>query len=371
MSQKCTQAPFRADHVGSFLRPDCLKSARARACRGEISSDEYRVLENEAVEGLIARQQIAGLQGVTDGEFRRSFWHLDFLEALDGVESFQAEHGIAFKGGETKPKGLKVTGKLGFPADHPFLSHFRFLKEHSTGTPKMMIPSPNMLHYRGGRKVIDPKLYPTMEDFFADLGATYHDAVKAFCDLGCEYLQLDDTAFAYLCDENQRQMLRDRGDDPDQLLDVYTSLINAAISGKKPGARVTMHICRGNFKSMWIAEGGYEPVAEALFSRTCIDGYFLEFDTERAGGFEPLRFVPKHKKVVLGLVTTKSGELESKDELLRRIDEASEFINVDQLCLSPQCGFASTEEGNLLGEDEQWAKIELVQEVAEAVWGSR
>jgi len=335
---------------------------------GEIGVGEHQAVEDEGVTQLIARQEKAGLQGVTDGEFRRAFWHLDFLEALNGVESYQAEHGIAFKGAETKPKGLKVTGKLGFSSTHPFLNHFRFLKDRTSRVAKLTIPSPNMLHYRGGRRAIDKDIYPSMEDFFADLGQTYKAAVAAFCKEGCDYLQLDDTSLAYLCDPEQCNMLRERGDDPAKLLDVYAGVINTAVSGKTPGARITMHICRGNFKSMWIAQGGYEPVAEAVFNKMDIDGYFLEFDSERAGGFEPLRFVPENKQVVLGLVSSKSGELESKDELKRRIDEAAKIVPLDQLCLSPQCGFASTEEGNLLTEDEQWAKVDLVREVADAVW---
>jgi 5-methyltetrahydropteroyltriglutamate--homocysteine methyltransferase len=369
MNQQQLQRPFRGDHVGSFLRPQGLKDARARFNRGEICAREYEAIENDAIAELIGRQESIGLRSVTDGEFRRAFWHLDFLEALDGVESFQAEHGIAFKGGETKPKGLRVTGKLGFPSDHPFLKHFRFLKERTGRVAKLTIPSPNMLHYRGGSKAVPKNIYPTMEAFFCDLGAAYKKAVAAFCEAGCEYLQIDDTSLAYLCDENQRAMLRERGDDPNALLNVYTELMNTAISGKKPGTQITMHICRGNFKSMWIAEGGYEPVADVLFNNIGVDGYFLEFDSDRAGGFEPLRFLPKDKRAVLGLVTTKAGALESADALWRRIHEAAKFADLDQLCLSPQCGFASTEEGNLLTEDEQWRKMERVLEVAHAVWG--
>jgi 5-methyltetrahydropteroyltriglutamate--homocysteine methyltransferase len=371
MIQRQLLPPFRADHVGSFLRPECLKDSRERLSRGEIGPEEHAAIEDASIAALIAKQQTIGLRSITDGEFRRAFWHLDFLEQLDGVESFQTERGIAFKGGETKPKGLRVTGKLGFPEHHPFLQHFGFVKDRTSQVAKMTIPTPNMLHYRGGRKAVDPGIYPTMEEFFADLGQAYQKAVTAFSDAGCEYLQLDDTSFAYLCDEDQCTMLRERGDDPAALLGIYTSLINAAVSGRRPTTRITMHICRGNFKSMWIGQGGYEPVADALFNQMDIDGYFLEFDSERAGGFEPLRFVPKNKMVVLGLVTTKSGELESKDCLKRRIEEASRFVDCGQLCLSPQCGFASTEEGNLLSEDQQWAKLELVLEVVDAVWGSR
>jgi 5-methyltetrahydropteroyltriglutamate--homocysteine methyltransferase len=363
-----TVAPFRADHVGSLLRPAELKTAHRQRESGDISAADLDALENSAIQLLIAKQQAVGLKGITDGEFRRDFWHFDFLEGLGGVESTQAEHGIQFQGGQTKSKALRVTAKIGF-ADHPMLQHFRFLKNNTKETAKMTIPSPSVLHYRGGRKAIDSKVYPGMDEFYHDLGQAYKEAVAAFGREGCTYLQLDETNFTYLCDSDQRQMLRERGDDPEKLPEIYARMINAAISGRPPGMRMTMHLCRGNFKSMWIAQGGYEPVAEILFNAIGIDGYFMEWDTERAGGFEPLRFVPKGKFVVIGLVTSKTGELESKDELKRRIDEASRYLDLDQMCLSPQCGFASTEEGNSLTEEQQWAKLRLVVEVAEEVWG--
>jgi 5-methyltetrahydropteroyltriglutamate--homocysteine methyltransferase len=362
--------PFRADHVGSLLRPGHLKMARLRRERGEISQEELTAAEDAAVEAAIARQAAIGLRSATDGEFRRAMWHFDFLERLGGVESFRSDHGIAFQGGiETQPKGLRVTGKVTFDG-HPMLGHFRFLRDHTAATPKMTIPSPSVLHFRGGRRAVDRAVYPDMEQFYLDLAEAYRGAVRAFAAEGCRYLQLDEVNLAYLCDPAQRQILRERGDDPEALPRIYARMINTAIADRPPDMAITMHLCRGNFRSSWIAQGGYEPVAELLFNEIGVDGYFMEFDTERAGGFEPLRFVPKGKTVVLGIVTSKSGTLESVDDLERRIAEASRFIDVDQLCLSPQCGFASTEEGNALGEDEQWAKLARIVETAAKVWGA-
>jgi 5-methyltetrahydropteroyltriglutamate--homocysteine methyltransferase len=364
-----TTPPFRADHVGSLLRPAALKDARARREHGVITADDLTAAENAAIERIIARQAEIGLRSATDGEFRRAMWHFDFLERLDGVESFRSDHGIAFKGGiETQPKGLRVVGKVGF-SGHPMLEHFRFLRDHTRALPKMTIPSPSVLHFRGGRRAVDPNVYPDMEAFYVDLGAAYRGAVQAFADEGCRYLQLDEVNLAYLCDAEQRQMLRDRGDDPDRLPEIYARMINAAIAGRPRDMAITMHLCRGNFRSSWIAQGGYEPVAEMLFNEIGVDGYFMEFDTERAGGFEPLRFVPKGKTVVLGIVTSKTGVLESVEYLRSRIDEAARFVDIAQLCLSPQCGFASTEEGNALTEDEQWAKLGRIVQVAAEVWG--
>jgi 5-methyltetrahydropteroyltriglutamate--homocysteine methyltransferase len=361
--------PFRADHVGSLLRPPILKDARARHERGEISDVYLRTVEDASIERAIARQAEIGLRSATDGEFRRAMWHFDFLEKLDGVESFRSDHGIAFKGGiETQAKGLRVTGKIGF-STHPMLDHFRFLRDHTNAIPKMTIPSPSVLHFRGGRKAVSTEVYPEMEEFYRDLGLAYRDAVQAFAHAGCRYLQLDEVNLAYLCDPEQRQILRDRGDNPDQLPRIYADMINTAIASRPPDMAITMHLCRGNFRSSWIAQGGYEPVAELLFNQIGVDGYFMEFDTERAGGFEPLRFVPKGKTVVLGLVTSKAGSLESVEELERRIADAAKYVPLDQLCLSPQCGFASTEEGNSLAEDEQWAKLARIVEVAQKVWG--
>lgn len=362
--------PFRADHVGSLLRPPKLKDARARHERGEISDVDLRAVEDDAIEHAIARQAGIGLRSATDGEFRRAMWHFDFLERLDGVESFRSNHGIAFKGGiETQAKGLRVTGKIGF-STHPMVDHFRFLRDHTRAMPKMTIPSPSVLHFRGGRRAVSAEVYPEMEEFYRDLGLAYRGAVQAFGDAGCRYLQLDEVNLAYLCDPEQRQLLRDRGDDPDALPRIYAEMINSALAARPPDMAITMHLCRGNFRSSWIAQGGYEPVAELLFNQIGVDGYFMEFDTERAGGFEPLRFVPKGKTVVLGLVTSKAGALESVEDLERRIANAAKYVPLDQLCLSPQCGFASTEEGNSLAEEEQWAKLARIVEVARKVWGS-
>jgi 5-methyltetrahydropteroyltriglutamate--homocysteine methyltransferase len=361
-------APFRADHVGSLLRPKELRTARARHQRGELDAAGLRAIEDACVKDVVAKQESIGLRGVTDGEFRREFWHIDFLAALDGIESYTAERGIQFKGGETKPVGMKVTGKIAFTS-HPMLDHFRFLKEHAKATPKMTIPSPSVLHFRGGRKAVPESIYPTMEEFYSDLGNAYRKAVRAFADAGCRYLQLDETNLSYLCDPEQRQMIKDRGDNPDELPHIYARLINAAISDIPSDMRITMHTCRGNYRSLWISQGGYEPVAEVLFNEIAVHGYFMEYDTDRAGGFEPLRFVPKNKVVALGLVTSKTGTLESADYLKRRLEEASKVLDLNQLCLSPQCGFASTEEGNVLTHDEQWAKLSRIVHVAHDVWG--
>ncbi len=364
-----TAPPFRADHVGSLLRPASLKEARGRRERGEISEGALREAEDAAIEGVIGRQAEIGLRSATDGEFRRAMWHFDFLEHLDGVEAFRSEHGIAFQGGiETQPKGLRVTGKLGF-SRHPMLDHFRFLRERTRAAAKMTIPSPSVLHFRGGRRAVSLDVYPHMEDFYRDLALAYRGAVAAFAEAGCRYLQLDEVNLAYLCDPEQRRMLRERGEEPERLPGIYAEMINTAIGGRPADMTITMHLCRGNFRSSWIAQGGYEPVAEILFHVIGADGYFMEFDSERAGGFDPLRLVPKNKTVVLGLVTSKRGALETAGELERRIGEAARFIGLEQLCLSPQCGFASTEEGNLLSEDEQWSKLGRIVEVARRVWG--
>lgn len=364
------KAPFRADMVGSLLRTAPLKEARERRARGEIDAAALRAVEDAEITKLIARQQEIGLKGITDGEFRRAFWHFDFLEELDGVESVAAESGINFKGVGTITKALKVSGRVGF-SGHPMLDHFRFLKAHvgEGRVAKMTIPGPSMLHYRGGRKMIDASVYPDMEAFYADVGDAYARAVRAFYDAGCRYLQLDDISFAYLCDPAQRQMLADRGDDPTRQPEIYAGMVRRALADKPADLTITMHLCRGNFRSSFIASGGYEPIAELLFNAMPVDGYFMEWDTERAGGFEPLRFLPKGKSVVLGLVTTKTGALEDKAAILRRIDEAARFAPLEQLCLSPQCGFASTEEGNILAEDEQWKKLGLIVTIAREVWG--
>jgi 5-methyltetrahydropteroyltriglutamate--homocysteine methyltransferase len=363
-------APFRADQVGSLLRPAPLRQARARLAAGEISQAALARVEDEAIIAAVAKQRDLGLTAVTDGEFRRAMWHFDFLEGLDGVEAFTTDHGIAFQSGiETKPKGLRVTGKIGF-SGHPMVDHFTFVRDHAGGgVAKMTIPSPSVLHYRGGRPAVSAEAYPDMSGFFEDLGRAYHGAVEAFAAAGCRYLQLDETNLAYLCDPEQRAMLQARGDDPDALPEIYAGMVNVALADRPDEMAVCMHLCRGNFRSSWIAAGGYEPVAEILFNGIDVDGYFMEYDTERAGGFEPLRLLPKGKQAVLGLVTSKSGELESADALMRRIEEAATYCDVDQLSLSPQCGFSSTEEGNDVDESAQWRKLALVVEVAEKVWG--
>lgn len=361
--------PFRADMVGSLLRSARVKDARARLVTGEISAAELTAIEDAEIRALVKKQEEVGLQAVTDGEFRRAFWHFDFLENLSGVQGYDSDSGIQFKGVATKARGLRVTGKLDFPDDHPHLAHFRFLASVTDRVPKMTIPSPSMLHYRGGRKAVDISAYFRMEDYYADLGKAYAKTVKAFYNAGCRYLQLDDTSLSYFCDPEQRQMLVDRGDDPDKLIYIYRDVINTATAAKPADMTITTHTCRGNFKSTFIASGGYEPVADMVFNQINVDGYFMEWDDDRSGGFEPLRFLPKGKQVVLGLVTSKFGSVESKDNLKRRIEQASVFAPLDQLCLSPQCGFASTEEGNVLAEDEQWAKLARIVEVAQEVWG--
>jgi 5-methyltetrahydropteroyltriglutamate--homocysteine methyltransferase len=363
--------PFRADHVGSFLRPQSLKAARAQREAGEITADQLKEVEDDAITNLVRQQEACGLKLATDGEFRRAWWHFDFLGLLDGVDLVEAEQGIQFAGVQTKPLTLKVSGKVDFPDDHPFLDHFRFLKATTKVTPKMTIPAPTVLHFRGGRKAISESVYPDMDGFFHDAGHAYAKAVKAFYEAGCRYLQFDDTAFAYLCSPAEREKAKQRGDDTEGLQEKYAQMINIALDAKPHDITITTHICRGNFRSTWVAEGGYEPIAETLLARCDYDGYFLEYDSERAGGFEPLRFLPKgHKRVVLGLITSKDGALESRDGIKRRIEEAGKFASVEQFCLSPQCGFASTEEGNVLTEDQQWAKMREVVAIAEEVWGA-
>jgi 5-methyltetrahydropteroyltriglutamate--homocysteine methyltransferase len=365
---KRTKPPFRADHVGSLLRPAALKAARERFVKGEITAAALREIEDREIEGIIAKQQAVGLQSITDGELRRSWWHLDFLWGLDGVERHVMDTGIAFAAVTTRNEGMRVTGKLGF-SGHPMLDHFKFLKAHTQRTPKMTIPAPSALYGRPLRTPIDASVYPSLDKLFDDLGQAYKKAVRAFADAGCRYVQLDEVFIAMLCDPKYRQQMQDRGDDPDYLATAYADLINAAISDIPSDMTVTMHLCRGNYKSTFMGAGGYDAMQEVLFDRIKVHGYFMEYDTARAGGFEPLKRLPKDRIAVLGLVTTKTGALESKDTIKRRIEEAAKFTGLDQLCLSPQCGFASTEEGNVLAEDEQWAKLRMIVEVAEEVWG--
>jgi 5-methyltetrahydropteroyltriglutamate--homocysteine methyltransferase len=368
MAQRTTP-PFCADHVGSLLRPPALKEARARHAKGEIDDAALKAIEDREIEAVIRKQEDVGLKLATDGEFRRSWWHFDFYKGLDGLELYSTGQGIKFAGVETKAESVRVTGKVGF-SGHPHLDHFRFVKDHTRVTPKMTIPAPSTLHFRQGRQSISKDIYPDLEGYFDDVAKAYQKAIRAFYEAGCRYLQLDDTAWSMICDPKEREHSRARGDDPDRLPEKYAAMTNKALAGRPADMVITMHSCRGNFRSTFIASGGYEFVAQKMLGDVDIDGYFLEYDTDRAGGFEPLRFIPKGKKiVVLGLVTSKSGRLEAKDDIKRRIDEATRYVALDQLRLSPQCGFASTEEGNVLAEEEQWAKLRMIVEVAEEVWG--
>jgi methionine synthase II (cobalamin-independent) len=366
-----TTPPFRADHVGSLLRPAALKEAREKRKSGDLSEQALAEIEDREIAALIRKQEDIGLQSITDGEYRRTSWNYDFLERLDNVESYVGERKIKFAatGPQPRPILLRVVGKLGGYRPHPMIEHFKFVKAHTRCTPKITIPSPTSLHFRYGRDAVPETIYPSMDDFYRDLGESYRKVVRAFADAGCRYLQLDEVNLAYLCDPALRQVVADRGEDPAALPAIYADMINAAISDIPPDMAITMHLCRGNFRSSFVASGGYEPVAEVLFNAINVHGYFMEYDTERAGGFEPLRLVPKNKTVVLGLVTTKSGALEDKDAIKRRIEQAAKYVPLDQLCLSPQCGFASTEEGNLLAEEQQWAKLRMIVEIAEEVWG--
>ena len=366
---KRTKAPFRADHVGSLLRTTPLKEARAKVAKGEASAAQLRAVEDREIEKIVKKQEDVGLQLATDGEFRRSWWQFDFFKGLNGVELYSTGKGIVFAGVETKAESVRTIGKIGF-SGHPHIVDFRFVKDHTRVTPKMTIPAPGVLHFRQGRQSISKSLYPDLDVFFHDLAEAYRKAVRSFYDAGCRYLQLDDTTWSMMCDQRELAHSRERGDEPEKLPRIYARMIEHAIKDRPADMVVTMHSCRGNFRSTWIAEGGYEPIAEVMFNETPLDGYFLEYDTERSGGFEPLRFFPKgNKQIVLGLVTSKSGTLENKDAIKRRIDEATKYVALDQICLSPQCGFASTEEGNVLAEDEQWAKLRMIAELADEVWG--
>jgi 5-methyltetrahydropteroyltriglutamate--homocysteine methyltransferase len=363
-----TKPPFRADHVGSLLRPVALKSARERFAKGEITAEALKAVEDREIEAVIKKQEAVGLHAITDGEFRRSWWHLDFLWGLDGVERHVMDTGIAFSAVTTRNEGVKVTGKIGF-SGHPMMEHFKFVKAHTERTAKITIPAPSALYGRPNRTPINKDIYPTLDKFFADLGQAYKKAVRAFADAGCRYLQLDEVFIAMLCDPKYRKQMTDRGDDPDYLGDVYGELINEAMSDIPSDMTVTMHLCRGNYKSTFMGSGGYDAMQEVLFDKIKVHGYFMEYDSARAGGFEPLKRLQKGRVAVLGLVTSKTGQLESKDAIKRRLEEAAKFTNLDQLALSPQCGFASTEEGNTLAEDEEWAKLKMIVEVAQDVWG--
>jgi 5-methyltetrahydropteroyltriglutamate--homocysteine methyltransferase len=366
-----TRPPFRADHVGSFLRPRSLLEAREQFRNGAISKQQLRWMEDRAIREVVRFQEELGLHGITDGEFRRTFFHIDFLEQLEGVET-RGGIAVSFRSAIGKidfaPPVLHVTGKLAHRRPIQ-VEDFKFLRSLTNGTPKVTIPSPTMLHFRGGRAAISQEAYPDLEAFYADVAACYRAELQGLAAAGCTYVQLDDTNLAYLCDPKMREGARSRGDDPDELPRRYARLINDAIAQRPADMTICTHLCRGNFKSAWVAEGGYDPVAEVLFNELAVDGYFLEYDDARSGGFAPLKFVPKGKTVVLGLVSTKVDTLESKDELKRRIDEAARYVPMEQLCLSPQCGFSSTVDGNAITEQTQAAKLRLVVETAQEVWG--
>ena len=370
----CQKAPFRLDHVGSFLRPERLKEARAKFNAGEITAEELERVENEEIVALIEKEKELGLKSVTDGEFRRAFWHLDFLENLDGVELVEVDHfSVQFKDKDVKPKTLRIVGKVDFSENHPFVKHFKFLKEHAGDTPvKLTIPSPSMLHLITQvreKNYVPIERYKDNEAlFYDDVVAAYRKALQCFYDLGCRNIQLDDTSWGEFCALDKREAYEARGFDLEQIARDYVDVLNRVIEWKPEDLVVNMHICRGNFRSTWFSSGGYEPVAKTLFGHCRVDGFFLEYDSDRAGDFTPLRYI-KDQKVVLGLITSKSGDLEDKDEVIARIKEASQYVSLEQLCLSPQCGFSSTEEGNILTIEAQWDKLKLIDEIVHEVWG--
>ena len=370
----CQKAPFRLDHVGSFLRPERLKEARAKFNVGEINAEELERVENEEIIALIEKEKELGLKSVTDGEFRRAFWHLDFLENLEGVELVEVDHfSVQFKDKDVKPKTLRIVGKVDFSEDHPFVKHFRFLKEHAGDTPvKLTIPSPSMLHLITQvreKNYVPIERYKDNEAlFYDDVVAAYRKALQCFYDLGCRNIQLDDTSWGEFCALDKREAYEARGFDLEQIARDYVDVLNRVIEWKPEDLVVNMHICRGNFRSTWFSSGGYEPVAKTLFAHCRVDGFFLEYDSDRAGDFTPLRYI-KDQKVVLGLITSKSGDLEDKGEVISRIKEASQYVPLEQLYLSPQCGFSSTEEGNILTIEAQWDKLKLIDEIVHEVWG--
>jgi len=364
--------PFRADQVGSLLRPQALKEARARFERNEITKEQLRTIEDSAIRDVVRKQEAIGLQSVTDGEFRRTFFHLDFLQRLEGVTvsggiptKFRTRAGDI----DFAPPRVTVTGKLRHVQDIQ-TADFQFLRAATARTPKVTIPSPTMVHFRGGRKGIDITAYPDLDEFFEDLAQVYREEIASLYKAGCRYIQLDDTNLAYLCDPQLRAQAKERGDDPDALPHAYAALINSVVDGRPSDLTVAIHLCRGNMQSAWVAEGGYEPVADALFNELHVDAYFLEYDDTRSGSFEPLRFVPDDKTIVLGLLTTKSAALEHAVDIQRRLDQASRYVPLERVCLSPQCGFASTVQGNRITEADQWAKLERIVAVTQQVWGA-
>jgi len=370
------RAPFRADHVGSLLRPASVGQAKKKFAAGEISREELTAVEDQAIIDTIANEERVGLKSITDGEIRRENWSLDFFLGLDGTEVAERATAPRGHGGATPTSNVLkipvVVGKIGF-SNHPMLEHFKFLKAHTKQTAKITVPSPTMIvsASRDWRDIIDSSAYSSLDAFYEDLGAAYRDVIRGFYDVGCRYLQFDDVNMAYLCDQNMRAAMEQRGDDPEQVFDGWIKVLNSALSAKPSDMAITTHICRGNFKSAWFAQGGYEPIADKLFNQLDYDGYFLEYDSDRAGGFEPLRFLPKGKKrAVLGLMTSKTGELEDPALIKARIEETSKYADLDQFCLSPQCGFASHEDGNLLSEEEEWNKLRQIVEISQEVWPS-
>lgn len=360
--------PFRAEHVGSLLRPDGLKAARAAWQSGGIDREALRAVEDAHVLQAITRQEEIGLQAITDGEMRRAWWHLDFLEELGGVEKYRMDGGMAFAGTATKAEGVRVVDRIAY-VGHPMLDHFAFLKRHSKRTPKQTIPAPSALYGRRGREAVSRTAYPDLDGFWSDLGEAYRKAVNAFVAAGCKYIQLDEVFLIMLADADYRADMEAKGEDPVRLAETYGDLINIALADVPPDVTTAMHLCRGNFRSTFIGSGAYDPIARVLFDRIRIDGYFMEYDTSRAGGFEPLADLPTDRRVVLGLVSSKVGTMESPDDIVARIENAAKYTDINRLCLSPQCGFASTEEGNMVAEEAQWAKLQSVVEIAERVWG--
>jgi len=367
-----TNPVYRADHVGSLLRTPAVAEARKKHLEDKtLSTSELADVEDEAIRSLVSMQEEVGLQAVTDGEQRRSFWHYDFMAMLDGFELVERDEGVQFAGVKLRPIFPTITDKLDFPGNHPMLDHFRFVASNTKVTPKISIPGPSCCHFRTAAEDIQPVQYKDLDVLLGDIAATYKKAVSAFYDAGCRYLQMDDIFFAYLCDEKHRAEKLASGQDPDVLIDRYAWMMNEAIKDRPDDMTIAMHMCRGNFRSTHAAQGAYDPAADAVFNKTGVDVFFMEYDTERAGGLEPLRLLSKGKQRVLpGFITTKSGELETVDALQRRFDEASKYADIDQLGIAPQCGFASTEEGNNLSVDEQRRKLELVVKMAETVWGS-
>lgn len=365
------KGPFRADHVGSFLRPPALKEARANYLTGEITQEALRKVEDAEIEKLVEKQKEVGLRAVTDGEFRRKWWHLDFIQALDGIRTYDVEAPKAFHGAMKKATLYTVDSKLAFPKNHPFLEDFAFLKQVAGDhVAKQTIPGPNMIFHSGvvgSQPYLDNPSYDSLDAVAEDIVRVYQDAIQAFYDAGCRYLQLDDTSWGALFSDDFREKIAKKGFNPDELIKKFADITVEAVANKPEDMTITIHICRGNFKSSWLYQGGYEPIAEELFSRVNVDGFFLEFDDARAGDFSPLRFI-KNQNVVLGLITSKTAELENPNTIIERIEEATKYVNIDQLCVSPQCGFASTEEGNIIEDEDQWNKLALVTQIANDVW---